>query len=88
VVTWIVVGVIVLAVVGLLLAVSSVTGRLRPLRRSIRRLGQRAEQAKRLESNVAELQKRLEALRGELPTAVGSSGPADGPEPPRGLDQR
>jgi predicted RNase H-like nuclease (RuvC/YqgF family) len=68
---WIVLGVLLLALLVLVASLYTVAGRVRPLRRAMRRLKIRAEQAQRLErrsrnlqTSVAELQTKLEEAAG------------------------
>jgi hypothetical protein len=66
VVTWIVVGAIVLGVLILVAAVLAAVSRVRPLFAARRRLGLRSEQAQRLQTKVAALQENVAALQGGL----------------------
>jgi hypothetical protein len=66
VVTWIVVGSIVLGVVILVASGLAVLGRLRPLADAGRRLRIRTEQAQRLRVKVEALQERLAEMEGSL----------------------
>jgi hypothetical protein len=70
VVTWIVVGAIVLGVVILAASVALVVGRLRPLRDANRRLRIRLEQADKLRSQVETLQQNLLVIQEPLTEAV------------------
>jgi hypothetical protein len=67
---WIVLGVLLLAVVLLVASVFTVAGRVRPLRRAMRRLKIRAEQAQRLELRSQNLQTSLAELQGKLEEAA------------------
>jgi hypothetical protein len=66
VVTWIVVGAIVLGVLILVAAVLAVASRVRPLFAASRRLRLRGEQAQRLQTTVEALQTNVTALQGGL----------------------
>jgi outer membrane murein-binding lipoprotein Lpp len=63
VVTWIVVGAVVLGVLILATAVLTVLGRLHPLKTATRRLRLRAEDAERLQAKVATLQESMLAIQ-------------------------
>jgi type VI protein secretion system component VasK len=65
---WISGGLIVLGVVLLALVVSLVVGRLRPLRRALRRLQARAAETEELQANMAALQDRALSLQVQLET--------------------
>jgi hypothetical protein len=70
VVTWIVVGAIVLGVLILAAAVARVVGRLRPLRDANRRLRIRLEQAEKLQGKVETLQQNMLAMQQPLAEAA------------------
>jgi hypothetical protein len=63
---WIVAGVLVLAVVVLAAAVAALLGRLRPLKRAVRRLMLRAEQAQGLQTKIETLQERSVELQARV----------------------
>ena len=65
-VTWIVVGVVALAILFLVAVMAALAGRLRPLARALGRLRVRAEQAQGLESKVTAMQERALVLQGNL----------------------
>lgn len=65
-VTWIVVAVVALSLVGLAVAVLSLAARLRPLEAATRRARVRAEQAERLEAGVSVLQQHALSLQERL----------------------
>jgi len=67
VIWWILLGGFVLGVIVLVLAALPLVGRLSTLRRALRRLQLRAEEAQALQVNAEELQQRLEALETHLP---------------------
>jgi HAMP domain-containing protein len=70
VVTWIVLGTVALGVAVLWVSVVAVLNRLRPLRRAVRRLALRAEQAERLQTRLDELNDRLARLDDPLAEAA------------------
>jgi len=69
VVWWISGGLVVLGVALLGLSALPVVGRLRPLKRALRRLQARTEQTDRLQASVAALQDRAMSLQDQLETA-------------------
>jgi type II secretory pathway component PulM len=70
VVTWIVVGAIVLGVVILAASVGALLGRLRPLNDANRRLRIRLEQAERLQAKVETLQQNMLAMQAPMAEAA------------------
>jgi hypothetical protein len=75
VVTWIVVGLLVLAVLVLVAAGLAVAGRVRPLVDATRRLRLRAEQAERLQGRVQALQETVAALQEQAAQTAGRPHP-------------
>jgi hypothetical protein len=69
VVLWIVIGAIVLGVLILGTSLAILAGRFRPLDRAGRRLKLRADEAERLQANLAVTQERMEALQVPLAEA-------------------
>lgn len=66
---WISGGLIVLGVVMLALVGTAVAGRLRPLKRALRRLQARMEETEKLQTSVAALQDRATSLQDQLESA-------------------
>ncbi len=66
---WISGGVIVLGVVVLAVVAAAVAGRLRPLKRALRRLQLRLEETEKLQTSVAALQDRAISLQDQLEAA-------------------
>ena len=69
-VTWIVIAVFVLALLVLVCCVAAVVGRLTGLRRAVRRVQLREEQAQGLQPRAASMQTAIEALRERAESAA------------------
>jgi len=63
---WIAGGVVVLALVGLAIAVLALLGHLPPLKRAVRRLDLRVEQAERIQGRIDGLQQTLAGVQERL----------------------
>jgi hypothetical protein len=61
-VIWAVVGLVALGVVAVIVAVLGLSGRVRPLRRAVRRLWWRREELDRLRERVETIQERVQVL--------------------------
>ena len=67
---WIVTGVVILAIVALVAVVGALMGHVRPLRRAVRRLRLRTEQAEKLQGKLAGVADRATALEARVAEAT------------------
>ncbi len=84
---WIVAGVVIVAIVVLVAVVMALMGHVRPLRRAVRRLRLRTEQAETLQGKLEGVAERATALEGRVAEAttrleqIKASRQKDRPEP-------
>jgi uncharacterized membrane protein YcjF (UPF0283 family) len=70
---WIAAGVVVVAIVVLVAVLQVLAGHFRPLRRALRRLQWRSEEAQRLQQKMVGVQEQLVALQVEAEKAAGQA---------------
>lgn len=80
---WLAWGLVVLGIAFVAVAVVSLSGRLRPLRRALRRLGWRREEVARLQAKAEVTTERVEELTAELERLATRQADAASRIPPR-----